>query len=85
MKEKRKIYNDSKFVLVVNIVFTKHAKEQMKERGISEDEVINTLKFPESTQKIDELYYVRKRTNQGIIEVVYEKQNYIKVITLYPL
>jgi len=69
----------------VNIVFTKHAKEQMKERGISEDEVINTLKYPESTQKIDELYYARKRTNHGIIEVVYEKQNYIKVITLYPL
>lgn len=57
----------------------------MKERGISEDEVINTLKYPESTQKIDELYYAQKRTNRGIIEVVYEKQNYIKVITLYPL
>ena len=69
----------------MNIVFTKHAKEQMEERGISEDEVINTLKFPESTQKIDDLYYAQKRTNQGIIEVVYEKENYIKVITLYPL
>lgn len=69
----------------MNIVFTKHAREQMKERSISEDEVINTLTYPESTQKIDDLYYARKRTNQGIIEVVYEKQNYIKVITLYPL
>jgi len=69
----------------VNIIFTKHAKDQMEERGISEDEVMNTLKYPENTQKIDDLYYAQKKTNQGIIEVVYEKQNYIKVITLYPL
>lgn len=69
----------------MNIIFTKHAKDQMKERGISEDEVMNTLKFPENTEKIDDLYYAQKKTNQGIIEVVYEKQNYIKVITVYPL
>ena len=69
----------------MNIVLTKHAKDQMKERGISEDEVMNALKYPENTQKIDDLYYAQKKTNQGIIEVVYEKQNYIKVITVYPL
>ena len=69
----------------MKIIFTKHAKEQMEERGISEDEVMNTLKYPENTQKIDDLYYAQKKTNQGIIEVVYEKQNYIKVITVYPL
>ena len=57
----------------------------MKEKSINEDEVMNTLKYPESTQKIDDLYYAQKKTNQGIIEVVYEKQNYIKVITVYPL
>ena len=57
----------------------------MKERGISEDEVMNTLKYPESTQKIDDLYYAQKKTNQRIIGVVYEKQNYIKVIPLYSL
>ncbi|MEK6933701.1 MAG: DUF4258 domain-containing protein [Nanoarchaeota archaeon] len=51
----------------------KHAKDQMKERGISEDEVMNTLKYPESTQKIDDLYYAQKKTNQRIIGVVYEK------------
>ena len=57
----------------------------MEERGISEDEVINAVKYPENTQKIDDLYYAQKKTNQGIIEVVYGKQNYIKVITVYPL
>ena len=67
----------------MNIVFTKHAKEQMKERGISEDEVINTINFPELTQKIDNIYYARKQTVQGTIEVVFERENYIKVITSY--
>ena len=69
----------------MKIVLTRHAKEQMEERGISEDEVINTVKYPEKTTKIDEIYYVQKKTNQGIIEVVYERENYIKVITMYPL
>lgn len=69
----------------MKIVLTHHVKEQMEERGISEDEVINTVKYPESIQKIDDLYYARKKTIQGTIEVVYEKQNYIKVITVYPL
>lgn len=69
----------------MNIVFTKHEREQMKERGISEDEVINAVKLPEITRKIEEVYYVRKRTPSGMIEVVYQKENYIKVITVYPL
>ncbi len=69
----------------MNILFTKHIKEQMKERGISEDEVVNTIKFSESTQKIDNIYYARKKTIAGMIEVVYEKENYIKVITVYPI
>lgn len=55
----------------------------MKERGISEDEFLNTIKFPEKTRKIDNIYYAQKKTEQGIIEVVYEKENYIKVITVY--
>jgi len=66
-------------------VLTRHVKEQMEERGISEDEVINTVKYPEGIRKIDELYYAKKKTAQGMIEVVYEKQSYIKVITVYPL
>ena len=69
----------------MKIVLTQHVTEHMEERGISEDEVINTVKYSENTRKIDELYYAQKKTAQGIIEVVYEKQSYIKVITVYPL
>jgi hypothetical protein len=56
---------------------------QIKERGITEDEVVNVLKFPEKTQKIGNVYYARRKIPQGIIEVVYERENYIKVITSY--
>ncbi len=81
--DQRKIYNKFKLNLLVNIVFTKHAKEQMTERNISEDEAINTIKYPEVTQKINNIYYAQKKTIQGTIEVVYIKESYIKVITLY--
>lgn len=57
----------------------------MKERGISEDEVINAVKYPEKTDKIRNKYYVQKKTIQGKIEVVYVREKYIKVITVYPL
>ena len=49
----------------MNIQFTRHAREQMKERGISEDEVINTIKYPEKTDKIHNKYYVQKKTPQA--------------------
>ena len=69
----------------MNIIFTKHAKDQMQERNISEDEVINTLKYPEKTQKIDDVYYATKNLGRFTLEVVYIRENYIKVITVYPL
>ena len=46
----------------MEIKFTKHAEEQMKERGISEDEVINTIKYPE--KKFTEWVRV-KHMNRG--------------------
>ena len=69
----------------MQIKFTRHAIEQIKERGISEDDVINAIKYPEITNKIDGVYYAQKKTIQGIIEVVYLRETYIKVITVYPI
>lgn len=69
----------------VNIVFTKHAREQMERRNISEDEVISTIKYPEKTEKVDDIYYVYKKLDRFVLKVVYEKQNYIKVITVHSL
>lgn len=69
----------------MHIDFTKHAKEQMKERNISEEEVTETIKTAKKTQKIDDVYYARKNIGRANIEVVYVRENYIKVITVYPL
>ena len=69
----------------MKIVFTEHAKEQMKERGISEDDVINAIKFSKKTRKTRDAYYTQNQTISGKIEVVYVREKYIKVITVYPL
>ena len=51
----------------MNIVFTKHAREQMEERNISEDEVISTVKYPEKTEKVDDMYYTQKNLGRFIL------------------
>ena len=69
----------------MEIKFTKHTIDQMKERGISDDEVVNTIKYPEETIKEHDRYLARKKVSLGTIEVVYIREKYIKVITVYPL
>ncbi|MBI2631393.1 DUF4258 domain-containing protein [Candidatus Pacearchaeota archaeon] len=69
----------------MHIEFTDHARERMKKRNISEDEVINTIKYPEKTEKIDGIYYVQKSLGRFTLHVVFIRENYIKVITLYPI
>ncbi len=69
----------------MHIEFTKHAMEQMKERNISEDEVLEIIKTAKKTQKIDGVYYAKKNMGRAEIEVVYVRENYIKVITVYPI
>jgi len=72
-------------ILNVHIEFTQHAKDRMKKRNISEDEVISTIKYPEKTEKVNDVYYVQKHLGRFSLIVVYIKENYIKVITLYPI
>jgi hypothetical protein len=67
----------------MEIVFTEHAKERMKKRGITEDEVIQAIKNPDNTKKQGGNYYVQKNIGRAKIEVAYEKDKYIKVITIY--
>jgi len=69
----------------MHIEFTKHAIDRMKKRNISEDEVINIIKFPEKTSKVDDVYYVQKHLDRFMLKVVYIKESYIKVLTLHPI
>ncbi|MBI2046795.1 DUF4258 domain-containing protein [Candidatus Pacearchaeota archaeon] len=67
----------------MKVIFTEHAKDRIRKRKISEEEVIDAIKYPEKTLKREEKYYARKNIGRAEIEVVYEKDNYIKVITIY--
>lgn len=69
----------------MHIEFTKHARDRMKKRNISEDEVINTIKFPEKTEKVGNVYYVQKHLGRFMLRVVYIREKYIKVLSLHPL
>ena len=67
----------------MEIIYTLHAKDRMKKRKITEDEVIYIIKNPDKILKIKGKYYARKNIGRATIEIVYEKDKYIKVITLY--
>ena len=67
----------------MKIIFTKHAILRMKKRKITKDEVINAIKYPENTSKKEGKFYAQKNIDRANIETVYEKDKYIKVITVY--
>lgn len=67
----------------MKIVFTEHAKERLNKRKITEEEVIEAIKFSEKAVKKKGLYYVQKNIQRANIEIVYEKDKYIKVVTIY--
>jgi len=67
----------------MEIVFTEHVKDRIKKRRIGKDKIINAIKYPEKTIKKKGKYYVQRNIGSAKIEVVYEKDKYIKVITVY--
>ena len=67
----------------MKVVFTKHVVERIKKRRKTEDEIINTIKYSEKTDKREGKYYAQKDIGRGKIEVVYEKDKYINIITVY--
>jgi len=67
----------------MEIIFTEHAKERMKKRHITEEEIINAVKYPDKTVKREGKYISKKNIGRGEIEVIYEKDKYIKIITIY--
>jgi len=67
----------------MDIIFTEHAKYRIKKRKITNDEIINTIKYPEKINKKEGKYYAQKEIGRGKIEIIYEKDKYIRVITVY--
>ena len=69
----------------MDIYYTSHAEEQIRERKIEKVWVEETIKRPDLTKHIGHKYRVTKKLNGLTLEVVYLKQKYIKIITIYPL
>ncbi len=67
----------------MDIEFTIHAKDRIKKRKIKKEEVIEAINKPDKTEKYDGKYYIQKDIERGKIEIVYWKDKYIKIITLY--
>ena len=67
----------------MKIIYTFHAKLMIKERKIEQIWVEEAIKSSDKTEKEFGKYYARKKLNGKSIEVVYEKEKYIKIITTY--
>ncbi len=68
------------------IIFSLHAKKRLKERTIKEKEVHEIIEIPEYTIRRGKIIEAFKKINNRLIKVVYiKKENYIKVITVYPI
>ena len=67
----------------MEVRFTKHIKDKMKRRQISEEEIIRAIKNSNKTSKIGRKFYAQKDIGRAKIEVVYEKDKYINIITVY--
>ena len=69
----------------MEIIFTEHAKDRLLKRKISEEEIKEAIKYPDKITKKKGKYYVQKNIQRANIEIVYEKDKYIKVVTVYCL
>lgn len=68
----------------MKLVFSNHAEQRIIKRKITKEEVVETIMHPDITLKKHGKYYAQKRTQRGLIEVVYERtEKHIKIITLY--
>lgn len=68
----------------MHIFYTKHAKEKMEERSIEPVWVESTIQSPDSIErKTQAKYMVKKKLNGKSLKVVYAKERYIKILTVY--
>ena len=68
----------------MDIIYTWHGKLQINKRKVNLVWVEETIKSPDLTSKSEGKYYLRKKLDGFILEVVCEKkENYIKVISVY--
>ncbi|NOZ80351.1 MAG: DUF4258 domain-containing protein [DPANN group archaeon] len=69
----------------MDIIFTFHANEQIRERKIHLTWIKETIKFPDDIMRVGKKCYATKRLNGLSLKVVYVKEKHIKVITSFYL
>ena len=67
----------------MKVEYTIHVRDRIIERKISETWIHETIAFPDIKSRRGNKFYVRKKINGVTLEVVYVKENYIKIITVY--
>lgn len=67
------------------VYYTPHALIRMRERGILDEWVLETIKRPDTTVIQGRKRLVIRKINGFSIAVVYRKEKYIRVITTYYL
>ncbi len=67
----------------MQIIFTNHAISRLKKRKITLEEAELAIKNPDNTRKEEGKYLSIKNIGRAKIEVVYEKDKYINVLTIY--
>lgn len=65
------------------IVFTYHARTRFRRRKVESVWVEETIKFPDITEKKGHKFHAIKKLNGKTLKVIYVRDNYIKVLTLY--
>jgi hypothetical protein len=70
--------------MIMKIIFTKHAEQRMKLRGLLASEAAEAIKHPDKTIRKYGKYFFQKKLDRGLIELCCEKtENHIKIITVY--
>lgn len=77
------VYKAYKLARLMNVIYTLHAEEQIRERKILKVWVEEAIKSPDVARHIGHKFYATKKLNGNTIKVIYVKENYIKVITSY--
>lgn len=67
----------------MKIAYTEHAEYSISKRKIERVWIEEAIKSPDLLYKDEGKYYAQKKLNNHQIEVVYVKEKYIKVITVY--
>lgn len=67
----------------MDIRYTLHAEHQIKERKVEKTWIEDTIKSPDEIRRVGNKYYIVKKLNGKRLKVVYVKQSYIKVITVF--